>query len=150
MGERYAFLSIQSLRKEKLVNTALLITSIVFSLLALEVSIHAYHNEWEFTNFRFPQQNKFGYHTYDAELGWVPKQAKVNSSGKTVTTLEDGIRSNGSGESWEGANHAILAVGDSFTFGDEVSDWETWPAATAPVAKDSADQAASRSPSRIA
>lgn len=22
----------------------------------------------------------------------------------------------------------ILAVGDSYTFGDEVSDWETWPA----------------------
>jgi hypothetical protein len=128
MGKRQAFRSEESPRKEKLINTALFIASVIFSFLALELGLRGYHNEWKYVNFRFPQQNKFGYHTYDAELGWVPKQAKVTFSGKTFTTFEDGIRSNGSGEAWEGSDHPILAVGDSFTFGDEVSDWETWPA----------------------
>jgi hypothetical protein len=114
--------------KKNLVNVVLLVASVIFSLLALEVGLRAYHNEWQYLNFRFPEHNKFGYHTYDAELGWVPKQAKVNLYGKTFTTFKDGIRSNGSGVAWEGSDHPILAVGDSFTFGTGVSDWETWPA----------------------
>ena len=44
-----------------------------------------------------------------------------------VTILEDGIRSNGEA-AHAGTGDIILAVGDSFTFGDEVSDDETWPA----------------------
>jgi hypothetical protein len=47
--------------------------------------------------------------------------------GTTITILEDGIRSNGRGEVRD-ATEPILAVGDSFTFGAQVSDWETWPA----------------------
>jgi hypothetical protein len=121
--------------KEKLVNTALLIGSIIFSLLALEVGLRSYHGEWGYTNFRHPPPTaSFGYPpAYDAELGWVPKQdvqPNKNFWGgwETVTILQDGIRSNGRGEVWDGSGDPILAVGDSMTFGDEVSDWETWPA----------------------
>jgi hypothetical protein len=112
--------------KEKLTNATLFIGTIVLSLVALEVGLRAYHGEWEYTNFRFPQQNKFGYHTYDPELGWVPKSS--NQWGMSLTILNEGIRSNGRGESWDGTDNPILAVGDSYTFGDKVSDSETWPA----------------------
>jgi hypothetical protein len=112
--------------KEKLTNAALFMMTIVLSILALEVGLRAYHGEWEYKNFRFPQENKFGYHTYDPELGWVPKSS--SQWGMSLTILQEGIRSNGRGESWDGTDNPILAVGDSYTFGDKVSDSETWPA----------------------
>lgn len=112
--------------KQKFVNAILVIGSIFISLLTLEVGLRAYHDEWGYTNFRFPQSNKFGgYNTYDAELGWVPKPGFV---GTTVTILENGIRSNGPEEVGKGTDDLILAVGDSYTFGDQVRDSETWPA----------------------
>jgi hypothetical protein len=121
--------------KEKLVGSALLIGSVILSLIALEISLRAYHGEWKFTNFRHPPRTaSFGYPpAFDAELGWVPQQdVQPNQNfwgeGETVTVLQDGTRSNGRGEVWDGSGDPILAVGDSMTFGDEVSDWETWPA----------------------
>jgi hypothetical protein len=123
--------------KEKLVNAALLIASIVFSFLVLEVSVRTYKGHWAYINLRDPlpaNPIKEGYPTeFDAELGWVPKPStRANDTfwkswGTTVTILADGIRSNGHSEVRDATN-PILAVGDSFTFGDEVSDWETWPA----------------------
>lgn len=68
---------------------------------------------------------------YDEFLGWVPRPGA--SSGrdlwfnKRVTILANGLRSNGPDSSVKD-RPPILAVGDSFTFGDEVSDDETWPA----------------------
>ena len=112
--------------KEKLVNAALFIATIIFSLLSIEVGLRAYHGAWTFENFRFKQPNKFGYHVYDPELGWIPKLS--NQWGTSIRVLKEGIRSNGRGEVWEGSDDPILAVGDSYTFGDQVSDSETWPA----------------------
>jgi hypothetical protein len=45
----------------------------------------------------------------------------------SVTILQGGIRSNGHGDVRD-ASEPILAVGDSFTFGTQVSDRDTWPA----------------------
>jgi hypothetical protein len=112
--------------KGKLVNAGLFIATIVFSLLVLEIGLRVYHSEWGFTNFRFVQPNKFGYHIYDPELGWIPKSS--NQWGTSITILKDGIRSNGRGEIWDGTGNPILAVGDSYTFGDQVADTDTWPA----------------------
>jgi hypothetical protein len=112
--------------QEKLVNATLSIATIIFCLVVLEVSLRAYHGEWDNRNFRFPQPNKFGYHTYDPELGWVPKSS--NQWGTSITVLKEGVRSNGRGEVWDGTDDPILAVGDSYTFGDQVRDSETWPA----------------------
>ncbi|HEX5067362.1 MAG TPA: hypothetical protein VFY49_14680 [Myxococcota bacterium] len=65
--------------------------------------------------------------SYDARLGWVPTPgAHPHNFWNTTLTIEpDGTRSNGA-PSPPGA--PILAVGDSYTFGDEVGDADTWPA----------------------
>jgi len=62
------------------------------------------------------------------ELGFVPTPgpAPANTWNTTVTITPEGVRSNG--EAPAPAGTPIVAVGDSFTFGDEVSDGETWPA----------------------
>ena len=134
---------------DKVVNTALLITAVIFSLVAIEVGLRVYKAGWEyrfdrrawdyqFINFRNARDpfriwrvfaSKYPV-AFDAELGWVPKQdAQPNDNpwGTTVTIGEGGIRSTGD-EGVRDVTKPILAVGDSFTFGDEVSDWETWPA----------------------
>jgi len=65
---------------------------------------------------------------HDPLLGFVPEPGRADDNvwGATVTIAADGLRSNGPGPPPRGA--PILAAGDSFTFGDEVSDHETWPA----------------------
>jgi lysophospholipase L1-like esterase len=65
--------------------------------------------------------------SYDARLGWVPTPGSHphNVWNTTVTIEPDGRRSNGAPPP---PGRPILAVGDSFTFGDEVGDAETWPA----------------------
>jgi len=66
---------------------------------------------------------------YDPLLGYIPRPGYAGSDnvwGTTVTIDERGLRRNGP-EPMAG-DAAVLAVGDSFTFGDEVSDQESWPA----------------------
>jgi hypothetical protein len=106
---------------EKLIgNVALVIVSVILSLLAIEASLWIYGY---LKGDRFPN-------AYDTELGWAPRldvRERDYLSGTIVTTLEDGTRSNASMEV-QNATNPILAVGDSFTWGVGVSDWETWPA----------------------
>jgi hypothetical protein len=117
--------------KGKLINSALFMAAVIFSLLTLEVSLRAYHDEWGYINFRRPQSdyiNKDYPVDWDAELGWVPKQNPIPRKWVTpATILKDGTRSNGGGAVRD-ANDPILALGDSLTFGLAMSDWETWPA----------------------
>lgn len=66
----------------------------------------------------------------DAELGYVPRPGAATDDsrwGTTVSIDADGFRSNGQRRP-DGAR-PIVAVGDSFTFGDQVHDHESWPAA---------------------
>jgi hypothetical protein len=112
--------------KGKWVNVTVPVASVILSLLTIEVGLRAYTGGWEYENLRDPSKADYIFRTpvaFDAELGWVPRgdaQAKN-------TILDDGTRSNGNGEVRD-ASKPILAVGDSFTFGTDVSDWETWPA----------------------
>jgi hypothetical protein len=62
---------------------------------------------------------------YDSRLGWVPRSGRTTTQW-TATVDASGLRSNGG--SIPTANRPVLAIGDSFTFGDEVDDDETWPA----------------------
>lgn len=65
---------------------------------------------------------------YDPLLGYVPKpgtSGRDNVWRREVTITEAGVRSNGAPAP---SGRPVLAVGDSFTFGDEVDDADTWPA----------------------
>ena len=67
--------------------------------------------------------------THDPELGHVPTPGYRGSDNPwklPVAITSDGVRSNGRDDTPSG--RPILAVGDSFTFGDEVGDSDTWPA----------------------
>jgi len=66
---------------------------------------------------------------HDDRLGYAPKPGFRGSGagGWTVTIDSDGFRTCRDAPGAD-AGRAILAVGDSYTFGEEVSDTETWPA----------------------
>ena len=64
---------------------------------------------------------------YDALLGWVQADDQRPDPGGTFSTGEYGVRMNSRAIA-PVPRHAILAVGDSFTAGSGVSNWETWPA----------------------
>jgi len=69
---------------------------------------------------------------YDSELGYVPRPGfsgtfSYDSSGpKRITITAEGFRSNGGAGAPEGP--VIVVVGDSYVFGDQVHDEQTWPA----------------------
>ena len=66
--------------------------------------------------------------SYDATLGYAPTPgAHVVLAGAPVAIDARGLRENGNETPPE--QPSVLAVGDSFTFGDEVDDRSTWPSA---------------------
>ncbi len=65
--------------------------------------------------------------SFNSDLGWSPaSHTSFKKWDKTIYLLDDGIRSNGRKQNIQGVPD-ILAVGDSFTFCNEVADKETWP-----------------------
>lgn len=67
---------------------------------------------------------------HDALLGYVPKPSAKGRENRWHTQVSidaAGLRENGAPHPV--ASRGVLAVGDSFTFGDQVSDADTWPAA---------------------
>jgi hypothetical protein len=118
--------------KNWVINAGISLLSLVVTVSALELGARIYKGEFGVHSFLEVNRDLFrsAYPSeFDKDLGWVPKKGEheKNVWNTTVTILEDGIRSNGKEPP---ADHGvrILAVGDSFTFGDQVSDDETWPA----------------------
>lgn len=119
-------------------NKALLsLVGILLLFLALEIGTRVYKGEYRVAQFLEEQVRLFRSAfpvQFDSELGWIPKEnfsEEVNVWKTKVTILKDGIRSNGEIDKTvqrADSDNLILAVGDSFTFGDGVSDNETWPA----------------------
>lgn len=65
---------------------------------------------------------------HDGLLGYVPNPGFCGPGfGRSFHTIDaDGLRANGQGAA--SSEGSILTVGDSFTYGDEVRDEESWPA----------------------
>lgn len=109
-------------------------------LLSLEVVVRLVRAPLWFGSFRELRLN-LARRGFPAEphpiLGYVPSPAEhptENRWGTVVTIDADRFRSNGRPMSMIEENGeqrpagVVLAVGDSFTFGDQVNDDETWPA----------------------
>jgi hypothetical protein len=67
-------------------------------------------------------------HVFDPEIGWTPRPgfSAVTPEDGRVTIDVRGCRSNGP-RSLAGPVD-VLAVGDSYVYGSQVDDWNTWPA----------------------
>jgi hypothetical protein len=119
-----------------LLKISLSVTSFLLLLGTLEGISRLWHWEWRFENFLVGELHyvRAAYPTqHDPMLGWIPRPGTWSGDvfrGKQITIETGGIRSNGRQKlSLDPPDSpVILAVGDSFTFGDEVSDNETWPA----------------------
>ena len=124
-------------RKRGLLKLAALPAALVGSLLLAEIGLRLYHGKLlsrENLRSRF-WMREFGAESeslFDAELGWVhPPGHYVFPLGNhpkrswSLTIGPDGLRENGSARP---PGRPVLAVGASFTLGNEVDDDETWPA----------------------
>jgi hypothetical protein len=116
--------------REPLRRAGLVLLSILAGLLVLELGLRA--STWGYlfawSNFvldarKVLAERDAGRYAPDERLGYVPRPGYA-APGMTIDAA--GLRHTGNGAATTGA--PILAVGDSFTFGDEVSDPETWPA----------------------
>jgi len=67
---------------------------------------------------------------HDNRLGYAPKPGfrGAGASGWVVTIDANGFRSCGGAAHAKDDDRAVLAVGDSYTFGEEVGDGDAWPA----------------------
>jgi hypothetical protein len=109
--------------------TALVLGSIVAGLILLELGLRA--STWVYL-FNWPNfvlgartvhtERDTGRHIHDARLGHTPRPAYA-APGLTIDA--NGLRLTGEVRAGE---PPILAVGDSFTFGEEVTDADAWPA----------------------
>jgi len=110
------------------VNVALLVVSLLLSLVFIEVGYRAAAGlpVFEVTNWRADQvsMHRLGDRAvFDPILGWT---VKPWSNIDSFETIDHGIRRNFN--EVEVRTGAVLAVGDSFTEGWEVDDRESWPA----------------------
>lgn len=63
---------------------------------------------------------------HDPDLGWIPMSGRFEAGSWTSNVTPSGLRVHESKVNSD--MPPLLVVGDSFAFGDEVSDHETWPA----------------------
>lgn len=121
----------------KITNVFLSTVFILLSLAALELGFRAWSgvNVFSVQSFRPANgiQGLMGTVAYDAELGWIAvpnAELEFGVPGHkdyyTMNTMAFGVRKNGLGDD-EIRTGGVLAVGDSFTAGSEVSDAATWP-----------------------
>lgn len=105
--------------------------SVVVTMLALEFGIRMARGKLTDTSLLSAEYHDRGSEEpraqYDPLLGWVPNLGRREERGATYTILPGNLRSNGRASEPSGPP-SVLVVGDSFAFGEEVDDAETWPA----------------------
>ncbi len=121
--------------RDILEKTGLVVTSVALVLLIAEAATRIGSDEVGLFTIRNFAESKLTLFqsaypaAYDPELGWAPKpgfSSNYNVWKTRVTIDKDGLRYTGELPKNEG--RPILAVGDSFTFGDEVNDDDAMPA----------------------
>ena len=114
-------------------STLLVVASLAVSAVAVELGFRAYSGvpvlRWADYRFERARQNAIDASEYDPLLGWRMRSNLSAPPGASsrFSTSDDGIRNNRE-PGGPPPTGGILAVGDSFTAGSEVSDAETWPA----------------------
>jgi hypothetical protein len=118
-------------------NVLLVGASLLVSFVLLEVGIRVYSSKadlFTFPNYIYAQLELYRAYPsiFHPDLGYIPEPGFagfIDHWDSQVTILDRSVRSNGAGaKAADPSAPVILTVGDSFTFGDEVSDHETWPA----------------------
>lgn len=116
---------------ERRKNWILASTSVAITLLAMEFGVRVARGKLTDTSLLSAEYHLRGSQQpraqYDPLLGWVPNLGRREERGATYTILPGNVRSNGAA-SEPGGPPVVLVVGDSFAFGEEVDDAETWPA----------------------
>jgi hypothetical protein len=108
------------MRKSTVQGIVLAAISVCLTMLGLELAVRIYHGEVLYFQSRTTGVGRMAYHP---QLGWIPRPGRF--SGDWTSNVDaSSIRSTGRSIT----TRPILAVGDSFTFGDEVEDSETWAA----------------------
>lgn len=112
-----------------------MLASIAVGLFALEIGLRA----WSGYLFAWPNfvlgarmslnEYRTAPYVHDDLLGYVPRPGYATTSGYDAPEIHidaDGFRVNG--ETTSSSTQPILALGDSYTYGAEVPDDQTWPA----------------------
>ena len=114
------------MRKYTVQRIVLATISVCLTMLGLELAVRIHRGKvLQLHSTNAEPQNGVGRVAYHPQLGWIPRPGRF-SSHWTSNVDASGLRSNG--RSISAVSRPILAVGDSFTFGDEVEDSETWAA----------------------
>ena len=115
-----------------MINASLAMAGLLVGFIIIELMVRPH--QAQFVNFilqdRPPLIEAFykRLYRYDPRFGWLPlSNVSVKEWSGRASTLDDGFRSNGKQSNIKNGI-SILALGDSFTFGDDVSDTDTWPA----------------------
>ena len=119
-----------------ILNSILILTSMFVAFVLFEVSLRLLHEQKiAIFDFRGNIENLYEKGLpvqFDPLLGWLPKEgvsSRENAWGTLVSIEKHSIRSNDNPNSqFFLPQTSILVVGDSYTFGDQVSNHETWPA----------------------
>ncbi len=113
--------------------TLTLALGVLFALVAGEVAVRVWRGRllsWSSPRHDMLRLLRSAYPAvHDPLLGWAPRpgfRGQDNAWGTRVTIDARGLRAHAAVVPDEGAR--LLALGDSFTFGDEVDDDDTWPA----------------------